>query len=150
MQKQDGFTLIELIFVISIISLVLAAAGSGFGSWVSSFKLNTEIRNLYYTFLKARQMAITNQEDYGLIFDVEEGSYSLFSDSEGKIEDRKLSQGCFYKSDDIAFGGDAKMVFKPYGTAEGGHVTLTDGKNLEYAVIISGHTGRVRFEKITN
>lgn len=145
-KREAGFTILEILLVIALFSVLISLSNIGIRSWLAKSRLDSDVKELYFTFLKARQLAITMQEDYGLRFNEIAREYILFSDYDGDIETYKLRDGVLFS--DISFGGDDEMTFKPLGTAEGGHVTLTNETDREYKVVVTGTTGRVRIEEI--
>ena len=145
--KNCGFTVIELILVISIMAILISVSYSGFYGWLEYYKLHSDIKELYFSFIKIRQLTIMKQEVHGIRFEEEKRKYIIFSETRGDIDTNLLRQGVSYSEGDIRFGGDNKMTFKPIGTAEGGHVTLTDRRGNEFVIYVYGHTGRVRYER---
>ena len=145
--NQTGVTLIELLLVISIIFIMVVLFNSGIRNLLESLKLRADFRKLYTMFLKARQLTIIKQKPYGIFFNQEQRAYTLFCENGSDIKTIDLKNGINYHNGDIVFGGDKKMTFKPLGTAEGGHVSICNKLNENYKIIVSGLTGRVRYEK---
>mgnify|MGYP006299388009 CR=1 FL=1 len=145
--NNKGFTLIELVIVISIIFILATVSNYSFRSVIDYFKLKSNFREIYANFLKARQLAIINQERFGIAFDVTGNKYTVFRKGGVVLRTINLSKGIKYVKKEIDFGKDNKMRFTPMGTAEGGHITITNNFDKRYTIIVYSHTGRVRFEK---
>ena len=143
-RAESGFTLIETVMVVSIIFILITMFSWKINNWISYFRLKSDLRSLYSIFLTARQLAIMKQEPHGLIF--EQNRFHLFSEFNGILKTKSLSSGIKFVQD-IHFGNDNKMSFKPLGTAEGGNVTLMNNFNQKYKITVYSHTGRVRFIK---
>ena len=99
---------------------------------------------LYSMLLKARQLAIIKQEEHQIFFNVETKSYKL-KHNEEIIKTNKLSAGIDFNN--ISFGDSNLVTFTPLGTARSGHVEIENSYSNHYKIIVSPHTGRVRYEK---
>lgn len=53
-----GFTLIEIIVVVAIIGTLLTIAGLEVSGWLSNYKVETEIKNMYVDLMNARARAM--------------------------------------------------------------------------------------------
>jgi prepilin-type N-terminal cleavage/methylation domain-containing protein len=73
--KNHGFTLIELIVVLGIISMITAIGASYLGS--DRFKLKKDAMILYNNFEKAKRLAITNRTTQSITFNTGANSYTL-------------------------------------------------------------------------
>lgn len=47
-------------------------------------------------------------------------------------------------SDPVRFGGSDTVTFTPWGTASSGTLYISDGEETVFAVVLYGHTGRIR------
>jgi Tfp pilus assembly protein FimT len=47
-------------------------------------------------------------------------------------------------SDPVRFGSSDTISFTPWGTASSGTLYISDGRDAVYAVVLYGHTGRIR------
>ena len=146
-ENKQGFTLLEVMLVLAVLAVILSVTSFGFRSWLDYYRLRAESRQLYFTFLKARQYAIIKQEGYGLAFDPQKGAYTLFSENKGEIQTYLLPSGVYFQEEGIAFGNSQQMTFRPTGTARGGHVILENGSGINYQIVVYGLTGRVRFQR---
>ena len=109
--KKRGFTLIELIAVLGIISLVSAIAIMRFNI-IDNFKANIELQTLINDCDFAKMKAISTGEDYLLIFD--KNSYSVLGSSkylnDAEIE-RNLNNIYF-----SSYDSEKKIRFNKTGT----------------------------------
>ena len=109
--KKRGFTLIELVAVLAIISIVSAIAITRFNI-IDNFKANIELQTLINDCDFAKMKAISTGEDYLLIFD--NNSYSILGVSkfsnEAEIE-RNLESISFN-----CYNGEKKIRFNKTGT----------------------------------
>ncbi len=56
--KNSGITLIELIIVISIISMLAIAFGMGFAGWIAKYKIESQTKDIYTDLMEARLRAL--------------------------------------------------------------------------------------------
>jgi prepilin-type N-terminal cleavage/methylation domain-containing protein len=74
---RSGFTLVELIITISIISILLGVATINFKTWVTKNKIEAQTRDLFTTLMEARNNAFMQKVEYGVI--VKEKGYQVKS-----------------------------------------------------------------------
>ncbi len=79
--KERGFTLIEVVVVISVIGILLAIVGSQLLKSLPDMRLKSAARELYSTMQTARMNAIKDNTTWGIFFDTTHNRYLLCSDS---------------------------------------------------------------------
>jgi len=131
-----GFTLLELILVMVIISTVLAMAAPSLRGFFSSRKNHDAAANILSLIRFARSQAIAEGHTYRLNFDESRGVYWLTSNQEGAFSSLHNEFGReFLLPDDTAIrlekedeqrGTEKYIAFFPQGMAETGAITLTD------------------------
>ncbi len=99
--KNSGFSLIELIVVLSIISVFSTIAISSFMNWLPNYRLNAAVRELYSNMQKARVEAVKTHQNVLIEFFVgaytpggNVGSYRVFVD-------KSAPSGSYNGGDDI-------------------------------------------------
>lgn len=165
---RDGFTLVEVLLVVLLISLV-ASVGSGF--YIGSYKammVEKAARNLLLTAKYARIMAIEQQRRYKLnldivnngfflttiIVDEESGSAELFIvrdpyskpvafDDDIMFEDIQITPTGYETTSDIE--GQQTIVFSPDGTAQSAVVQIGNG-DTHYSLSIEAATGKAKIK----
>jgi type IV fimbrial biogenesis protein FimT len=68
MRNNKGFTLMEIMVVIGILSILSAIAIPGFIGWRSNAQLGRAARNVYSTFQKAKSESVRRNENCGIKF----------------------------------------------------------------------------------
>jgi prepilin-type N-terminal cleavage/methylation domain-containing protein len=138
-----GFTLLELILVMVIISTVLAMAAPSLRGFFSSRKIHDAAANMLSLIRYARSQAVSEGLTYRLNFDTEAGVYWLTSNREGTFSVLGNEFGRkFLLPDDTAITleeeDDKKetekyITFFPQGMTECATITLTDraGEKIE-------------------
>ena len=131
-----GFTLLELILVMVIISTILAMAAPSLRGFFSSRKIHDAASNILSLIRYARSQAITEGSNYKLNFDSDNGYYWL-TVNQGGVDNYLNNEfgRRFLLPDDTSVklvkednpnGNEKYVVFYPQGLAEGGTITLTD------------------------
>lgn len=86
--KAGGFTLVEMMVVIAIISIVSAIVFSGLSKWVPNYRLKGAAQELHAAMQRAKSMAISSNRNVGIEFTKvacppEGGGYRMFIDDGG-------------------------------------------------------------------
>jgi type II secretion system protein H len=136
LSDPGGFTLLELILVMVIISTVLAMAAPSLRGFFSSRKTHDAAANILSLMRFARSQAIAEGLSYRLNFDQTRGAYWLTSNREGAFSSLKNEFGREFllpndttvelKKEDDQKGTGKYITFFPQGMAEIGIITLTD------------------------
>ena len=80
-KNVSGFTLVEIMIVIGMITILAAIAIPAFSSWVPDYRLRSAARDLYSNLQRAKMGAIKNNTQWRVYFDnsVSPGRYFLLS-----------------------------------------------------------------------
>ncbi|OIP23520.1 hypothetical protein COX95_01265 [bacterium CG_4_10_14_0_2_um_filter_33_32] len=99
-KKQIGFTLIEMLAVISIISILAAFAIPALYSWYSPIKLRGVQRDLISDLRLTQQKTVTSQKNHLIRFNTSNNSYQLIKKDGGEeiIKTTFLYSGIDYSS----------------------------------------------------
>jgi prepilin-type N-terminal cleavage/methylation domain-containing protein len=134
-----GFTLLELILVMVILSTVLAMAAPSLRGFFGSRKTHDEAAQLLALTQYARSAAISEGVTYRLNFDMNKHTYWLTSQKAGIYEHLKTEFGyVFTFPNDITVEledvekdkGDMFLAFTPQGTVTAGTIRLIDRRGL--------------------
>ena len=137
--KKRGFTLLELILVMLILSTVLAMAAPSLRGFFGSRKTHDEAAQILALTQFARSLAISEGIIYRLNFDTRERTYWLTAQQSGTFEKLKTEFGQVFtfpndiiaeledveKKDDEMF-----LEFTPQGTVTAGTIRLIDRRGL--------------------
>ena len=146
---QKGFTLVEAIIVIFIISIVTAIAIPQFQKMATNANLRAAARDLVADFSSLKQRAMSENMTYKITFnDAEDINNYAIQQKEGatiQIKTPALFGGIRIFS--ASFGRGKTINFHTRGTASAGHVVLVDERNST-ATITVNFAGRtyVRFD----
>ena len=154
MNSKRGFTLMELMVVIAIISIMTAIAVPRIGPWLASQKLSSSARDIYSMLQLSRLRAV--KENANVFFSFNSLGYSAFVDngSGGGIANDNVQNGTeptIYSGqfgDSVSFMGASvpSLWFNSRGFASANlGTTITIGNQLgEQRQIILSQLGRVR------
>ena len=78
-KKTHGVTLVELIVVVSIISILAVALGFSFRGWMSGYKIESQVKEMYVDLMNARVRALQRNRAHFIV--VAAGSYQIFEDT---------------------------------------------------------------------
>lgn len=83
--NRHGFTLVEILTVVTIIGIMTAIAIPGFSTWIPNMRLKSDARDLYSNLQKAKLEAVKQNSCTGVVFTpvvlpATGGSYAIFVD----------------------------------------------------------------------
>lgn len=150
-KSASGFTLVELLVTMALLSLLLLVAIPALKSFGSERNLEITARSLAIDMRRARQMAITTGDPHCLEFLFSQHSYHyrikncMTADS----EQRYFSAGVSYSSTNFPeVGSIPQLRFNPMGAPNsGGTVVLQDTRGEKIYVIVTPATARVRVSR---
>lgn len=140
-----GFTLLELLVVLAIVSMILFLIPPFMPNITDGTLVKAAARELVSGLRMARTEAIAGQRETTLLLDVEEGHYTL----QGRRRDLELPQKATLK----LLGAASEMLseqrggirFFPDGSSTGGNITVAYGDS-RYTVSVHWLTGGVSIE----
>ncbi len=154
-----GFTLMELIIVMSIIAILSASVLPVFGGTMSRLQRDHAVRDLVATFRYAQERAVTDTREYRLVLDKENGEYWLmrFAEMDGrkkifKAVDERQGKSMFLPErltmDKIKARKDRKekysfIAFYPNGACDEASVTLQNEDGRSVTIETKGSLGQL-------
>ena len=76
---DQGFTMLELLITIVILSILLGLAIPGFSNWVPNYRLRGAVRDIYSNFQYAKMTAVKDRAGCGVLFDRTNNLYRVVS-----------------------------------------------------------------------
>ena len=150
--RRRGFTLLELLCALGILSLLLAAALPRVSAALPGLLLDRAAWQLVSELELARVKAINRNTRVRTILELEPGQYRVEAESEGRFESegglRALPAGVAFdaSASSRVSGGRISITFLPRGhTTDNATIALRAGAGAPRRVVVSG-AGRVRVE----
>ena len=136
-RQGSGFTILELLVVLAVMSIVLLISGPSMREYLENARTDNVIMSIYNDFLFAKAEALNRHDDVIMIFDPENSSYSiLFDENSDWDPGESLSGGDEYLRRNVTLPDDyvfASHVHQIYGVDnEGIRVGVTFKNNLVY------------------
>jgi general secretion pathway protein H len=142
--NRNGFTLLELVvvlFIISLITAILLPSFAGFGE----NKLKSEAREMASILRYMNDSAITRKENYSLKFDLGDNIISWKGPDGEKSKKFDDLTGVASESKGMISKGELIFFFDPLGARENLDVHISrDNKNM--VVSLNHLSGRVKIE----
>ncbi|MFQ6067767.1 MAG: GspH/FimT family pseudopilin [bacterium] len=156
--RKPGFTLMELIVVLGVVSVVIFLSILSVGSFLSRSRLKTSAEDIASTLRWARRLSITKRKEYRVVFDPARRKYWI-EDKEGTVIEgtHSLSENVVFADPELWKKGeedgivefddpdDDSLSFYPQGTAETGSIYLkNEDSGSWYTITVSPTTGYIR------
>jgi len=143
MDKQRGFTLIELIITLALIIIMGALAVPFFQSYAINTNLKSAARDIQSDFSSLKQRAISKNTAYAILFNAANNNYTFPREPDDVlITKTPASFGKDITITNAAFGGGSTITFQTRGTVSAGNVALNNsrGSTATINTTISGRT----------
>lgn len=125
--SEEGFTLLELIIVLSLVTLIIALSLPFFMNSLPSSTFNATVREMAATLKHARSLAQLHGETQTVTIDLDSRQYGI----QGRAV-KTLAPGISVKIADPLLGeintGEYSFTVHPVGSLEGGSITLWSKK----------------------
>ncbi len=139
MKKTHGFTLMEMMMIVAIISISAAVSGFTFGRMLPDMRVKAAANEIKSDLNLARLKAVRENNDVSIDFSRDDG-YEIYvtnpDDSTTLLKTVTYPDGVLATA--MAFGGDAVVSFDGRGLPkETGHVYLVNDKGTFSGVDLS-------------
>jgi general secretion pathway protein H len=139
---QSGFTLLELVVVLGLMTLLLGLVMPGFYRGVQRERDRATLRELASALRAARSVAANQRQRVRLFMDVKTGNYRLEGTGRtGRLSRLRLSDAHLVWQDDEKRRG--YIAFYSDGTSSGGYLNLVDATGRHHILRVEIVTGKV-------
>jgi general secretion pathway protein H len=148
--RDQGFTLLELIIVVLVISLALAVTYPAMSRGSTSIRLRSTARDILNTFRTAREKAVTEQTGMRVMVDQKKQELVLSDDFGGGARRYRLPDDVRIQR--VVSGGmeitegPLFVRFLPNGSAENAEVLLESKTGGHLRIVTDPMTGGARIE----
>jgi general secretion pathway protein H len=142
--SKHGFTLLELIVVLFIISLVAAVVLPSFAGFGDS-KLKSEAREIASILRYMHDSAVSRKETFLIKFNLDEGTVYWMGPDGGKTRSFNDITGVTLQSKGKVSEGEITLFFGPFGIQENLSVHMSKG-DKEMTVTLNHLSGRVKIK----
>lgn len=155
MKKSQAFSLIELMVVMSIITMLLGLTTIYFFKYKAGASLKISANNIMAALNQARSLAITKRVEHGVAFDVSNSDYFVFAKPDSATRQivtapLTTSSGVIIHSTNLPIDSHTLInypaqIFNITGSAESNaSIFLKNSQEKYYTLTIINTTGRVR------
>lgn len=142
LRSKHGFTLLELIIALFVISVVMALVLPSFTDF-GERKLKSEVREMASLLRYMNDSAIARKETFFIRFDLDEGMVSWIGPDGKREKPFDDITSITTQSTGRVSKGEITFFFEPLGTRENISVHMSDGDN-EMSVTLHHLSGRVK------
>lgn len=149
-----GFTLLELMVVLAIVSLLAAAIGGSAGSFLSTMEYRETVRELLSAAKKARLQSRSQGKPIDLVIDPTGNRFAL-TDQAGKLESedyqslaQDLSIGLVFAAEVSPGANMGAIRFYPEGGSSGGEITIERPSGAGTRLVVDWLIGEVQQEPL--
>ena len=128
-QRERGFSLIELLTVLAIMAILAAIAVPTYRAIGPNLSLNAAARDMASDLRYAQQLSVTEQNIYSVVFNISQNSYQIKNSASGSVvKNVSLSQQLtIYQITGLS---SSTVSFNATGAAqESGTINLTNVNN---------------------
>jgi len=125
--NNKGFTLMELLIVVFLITIILSLSAFFFAGFLPSSQFNATGREISAMIQRTRSLTRMNMESHTFMIDLDNRSYGIAG-----VPAKNIPPGILIKVIDPFSGeipqGKYSIVFNPGGAVSGGTIVLSRGK----------------------
>ncbi len=143
--RSRGFTLLELLVVVTIMAMVYILVPRMFFNGVSGADLRASSRDIAAGLRQARGIAINEKRETAVTLDLEKRAFALTGNTRTFQLPEKLELKLYTAQSEIVNERQGAIRFFPDGSSTGGRVTVASGER-KFLVDVDWLTGKVSIQ----
>lgn len=150
MKGIKGFSLVELMVVLSIVGVLLAVSAPNFIEWTKNARCKEAANFCSMTLRRAKGQAINLNQRVRVEFNLETRTVIMNVVGGPVISSSKISDGVGIKggTNCTTTSGKVSFTFNPMGSSSSGYVCILDGTKKKYKIGVgTSNTGRIRVDR---
>jgi len=141
---NKGYTLIELIIVLTLMATIMALVAPAFTTTFANLKLKTTAREMASLLNYARSLAIFQQKNFKVLLDLDNNTFGLESGSYKKLPKSVRIEKVSSRNGEQK-EGTAEITFFFNGSSSEAHIHLMDvDEKKGFEIIVDPILGRAR------
>jgi Tfp pilus assembly protein FimT len=154
MKKLAGFSLLEVVVVLGIITIILGMTTAYFFNYKSGAALKVSSQNVIAALNQARSLAITTKAEHGVAFDTADSVFRIYEKIDNSRQWKsvwmKTADGVIIESTTLPVDSNSTInkpaaIFNINGSAESNaSIYLKNSYGKYYTLTIINATGRIR------
>ncbi len=142
-----GFTLIEIVVVLTLVALAYTMVPRLIGNGISGAELRANARAVATGLRLTRDAAIRGKHEANLTIDMEARAFTIGDDPQVRKLNERVELQLFTSQDDLLSDKVGNIRFFADGTSNGGRVTV-GANGHKFAIDIDWLTGRVSVSEL--
>ncbi len=130
LSNDRGFTLIEIIIVLSLMLLVVGLSAVYYANSLPKFRLNATTREISAEMRKARALARIQNEKQAVLFDLDQKKFGITGAKKHEIPEG-ISIRIIHPVNGEITKGSASIIFHPTGGSEGYSIILSNERQTQ-------------------
>jgi type IV fimbrial biogenesis protein FimU len=157
-KRSGGFTMLEMMIVVVIIGVFASMAAPSFLNWIPRMKLKADAREKVNYLRQARSLAISENSQFGVFFDIDENKIIYFKDTtspelamydEGADSLLKAPIDCVSNAyfDNCSFTNNTVVFYSNGSASTSGAIEIHNSESTDnYTINLLASTGRIRLQ----
>jgi prepilin-type N-terminal cleavage/methylation domain-containing protein len=142
--NKNGFTLIEILLVVVLISIITAFSVPVFSSLVGSTELNDSVDKLVHASRRAQLLSETMKEDLSWGIFVDTDKIVVFGGDDYATRNSSFDEAYFF-AEQINVSGDTEFVFEKLTGFPDSSVSLTLENNFGSQIVDINEVGLIEY-----
>jgi type IV fimbrial biogenesis protein FimT len=147
MKKKSGFTVVELVVVLAVLSIFVAIGVPNFMSWIPKYRLKSAVRDLYSNMQLAKMTAVKSNVDCTITYSTDPDQYVLSGALSKTVVLGDYGSGVNFNGPANETFAATTITFNSRGTSNAGYAYLSNSGNTQYFRVSPLTSGVIKLQK---